>query len=247
LYFANSNRWVNSHNNRRPKIIHYSFAFMKPWHWWAFILFGLYWEWYEDRILLDPDFTATYVPSQSYFLCLVLVASIAVAMTWHIQRSKRDRERWLSRSPLLASAPVFVVSFVVWQLVAGFLSWQFTPLQSPPLLGLVTCGLFWLLLLILGTYGLVGYFASEFDNATKFTLRSRAFVSYGISVSCWFCLLAMLLYHPMWTVPVKSVLLIIGVLSHHTAIIFYFLSLYDFLKGSMVTSTSLAVAEKPLP
>ncbi|KAI6171087.1 hypothetical protein M3Y97_01085800 [Aphelenchoides bicaudatus] len=128
----------------QPKLIHFTLAFVKPWHWYGYPLFDLNWHWLSNRM----DMERTYQPIDSALNLCVFIKSfltflllfILYQLSGHVQKCPARSE--LNFSPLTFIAfcppinvlerkvtPIYIFSMALW------LSLKLTPMQLIPHIG----------------------------------------------------------------------------------------------------------------
>eukprot|EP01102_Stenamoeba_stenopodia_P014671 TRINITY_DN4898_c0_g1_i1.p1 TRINITY_DN4898_c0_g1~~TRINITY_DN4898_c0_g1_i1.p1 ORF type:complete len:564 (-),score=19.50 TRINITY_DN4898_c0_g1_i1:71-1714(-) len=93
LYYTNDASWFIRGSYTEPKIIHFTFGEMKPWHWYSYSLFHLNWIWFNEYRQLNPIAESNF---QRFLLIYVNMIIALIAVVWYKVVTKPPSNHYLS-------------------------------------------------------------------------------------------------------------------------------------------------------
>ncbi|KAI6227184.1 hypothetical protein M3Y95_00700000 [Aphelenchoides besseyi] len=128
MYYLSGNMLIT------PKIIHYTMAFVKPWHWYGYPIFDLNWHWQQNRDEMHRHYNETAIDyNQLIIRTLVFVVVLFVQQVIYPFLT-RIATRNSARPIVCFEQPIVVLAIMS---VGIYLSVYFTPMQTMPIVGWV--------------------------------------------------------------------------------------------------------------
>ncbi|KAI6209196.1 hypothetical protein M3Y96_00195800 [Aphelenchoides besseyi] len=126
MYYLSGKMLIN------PKIIHYTMAFVKPWHWYGYPVFDLNWYWHQNRDEMHRQYNETAINYYQSITRALIFVVVLFAQQVIYPFLARIATRNSARPIVCFEQPIVVLAIMS---IGIYFSVYLTPMQTMPIFG----------------------------------------------------------------------------------------------------------------